>query len=159
MFSSSLTRSGSISETGVRSAQRYHHFHANHSIKERECDLSRTAMDRAYDRSLNAGMIYMGPSQFSTPKSSASRVRATQSLSKTRSVVVLTGSPATPRAKPGNDFRPMHSSPVFSKTSPSPRIWSPNRHRLPVLFLKPHIVNTVGHNYQLLIILILTDDC
>ena len=116
MFSSSLTRSGYISETGVRSAQKYHKFHANHSIKAKECDLSRNAMDRAYDRSLNAGTLYMGASQFSTPTSKrpASKNRATQPLAKTRSVTVITRSPATPKQNAGLSFKPMHSTPVFS---------------------------------------------
>lgn len=58
MFSSStgLSRSGRISLASIRSSDRYNNFNASYSIKMRECELSRAALDRTFERTMNRSL-------------------------------------------------------------------------------------------------------
>ena len=55
LTSSALSRSGTISFASVRSADRQNRFAANYEIRAHECELSRVAMDHAFERSINGG--------------------------------------------------------------------------------------------------------
>lgn len=57
MFGSSLSRSGTISQASIRSSISYREFNANYAIKAEEGERNRAALDHAFDRSINAGLI------------------------------------------------------------------------------------------------------
>lgn len=93
MFSTGLSSSGKISLASIRSSDRYNNFNATFSIKLRECELNRSALDRTFERIMSRSM---GISQTPRVRKHHSQME-TRSLRKTRnSVFGLPSESATP---------------------------------------------------------------
>lgn len=78
MFGSSLSRSGTISQASIRSSSAYNNFNANYSIKAEECERSRAALDHAYDRSLNTGLLRHKFTSMAAKTPTSQKKRSTQ---------------------------------------------------------------------------------